>query len=67
MGDAGDNVGNSSHKDISTPIPSLAEEEAILKKKYGGLMPKKPPLISKVSFMHMGIWDQVSEENDIFL
>ncbi|CAK9857943.1 unnamed protein product [Sphagnum jensenii] len=27
--------------------PSLAEEEAILKKKYGGLMPKKPPLISK--------------------
>ncbi|CAK9233879.1 unnamed protein product [Sphagnum troendelagicum] len=47
MGDAGDNVGNSSHKDISTPIPSLAEEEAILKKKYGGLMPKKPPLISK--------------------
>jgi hypothetical protein len=47
MGDAGDIVGNSSHKDISTPIPSLAEEEAILKKKYGGLMPKKPPLISK--------------------
>jgi hypothetical protein len=26
MGDAGDNVGNPSHKDISTPIPSLAEE-----------------------------------------
>jgi hypothetical protein len=43
-------VGDSNHKDIiSTPAaaPSLAEEEAILKKKYGGLMPKKPPLISK--------------------
>jgi hypothetical protein len=47
-------VGDSNHKDIiSTPAaaPSLAEEEAILKKKYGGLMPKKPPLISKVSSM----------------
>jgi hypothetical protein len=41
MGDQADN------KHVQAPIPSLAEEEAIMKKKYGGLMPKKPPLISK--------------------
>jgi hypothetical protein len=42
MGDQADNI-----KHVQAPIPSLAEEEAIMKKKYGGLMPKKPPLISK--------------------
>jgi hypothetical protein len=49
MGDQGDNmdVEESGHKVVDAPVPSLAEEEAILKKKYGGLMPKKPPLISK--------------------
>ncbi|XP_021283180.1 uncharacterized protein LOC110415783 [Herrania umbratica] len=28
-------------------MPSSQEEEAVIKKKYGGIMPKKPPLISK--------------------
>ncbi|KAK1285926.1 Uncharacterized protein QJS10_CPB20g01401 [Acorus calamus] len=41
MGDQVDdqNVGNS--------VPSYREEEEVMKKKYGGLLPKKPPLISK--------------------
>ncbi|KAK1262696.1 hypothetical protein QJS04_geneDACA018414 [Acorus gramineus] len=41
MGDQVDdqNVGNS--------VPSYQEEEEVMKKKYGGLLPKKPPLISK--------------------
>ncbi|XP_060673498.1 uncharacterized protein LOC132803839 [Ziziphus jujuba] len=29
------------------PMPSSQEEEAAIKKKYGGIVPKKPPLISK--------------------
>ncbi|KAJ9554299.1 hypothetical protein OSB04_018344 [Centaurea solstitialis] len=29
------------------PMPSKAQEEAVIKKKYGGLLPKKNPLISK--------------------
>ncbi|XP_019172233.1 PREDICTED: ribosome biogenesis protein erb1-like [Ipomoea nil] len=29
------------------PMPSPQEEEETMKKKYGGIMPKKPPLISK--------------------
>uniref|UniRef100_A0A7C9DGX7 Endosulphine n=1 Tax=Opuntia streptacantha TaxID=393608 RepID=A0A7C9DGX7_OPUST len=33
--------------DGEKPTPSPEEEEAIVKKKYGGIMPKKPPLISK--------------------
>ncbi|KAK6920246.1 Endosulphine, partial [Dillenia turbinata] len=28
-------------------MPPSQEEEAAIKKKYGGIMPKKPPLISK--------------------
>ncbi|KAL3729708.1 hypothetical protein ACJRO7_026790 [Eucalyptus globulus] len=28
-------------------VPSPEEEEEIIKKRYGGLLPKKPPLISK--------------------
>ncbi|KAJ0674248.1 putative endosulphine [Helianthus annuus] len=30
------------------PMPSKEQEEAVIKKKYGGLLPKKNPLISKV-------------------
>ncbi|OWM70194.1 uncharacterized protein LOC116197757 isoform X4 [Punica granatum] len=33
--------------DCDKPMPSPQEEEAAVKKKYGGIMPKKPPLISK--------------------
>ncbi|PKI74594.1 hypothetical protein CRG98_004921 [Punica granatum] len=29
------------------PLPSVQDEEAAVKKKYGGIVPKKPPLISK--------------------
>ncbi|CAJ1932029.1 unnamed protein product [Sphenostylis stenocarpa] len=29
------------------PMPSSQEEEQAIKKKYGGMLPKKPPLISK--------------------
>ncbi|XP_025887812.1 uncharacterized protein [Solanum lycopersicum] len=29
--------------------PSTQQEEEVVKKKYGGMIPKKPPLISKVS------------------
>ncbi|MED6114002.1 hypothetical protein PIB30_076035 [Stylosanthes scabra] len=29
------------------PMPSPQQEEEVIKKKYGGLIPKKPPLISK--------------------
>ncbi|XP_024994406.1 uncharacterized protein LOC112527821 isoform X3 [Cynara cardunculus var. scolymus] len=30
-----------------SPMPSPAQEEAVIKKKYGGLLPRKTPLISK--------------------
>ncbi|XP_027361621.1 uncharacterized protein LOC113869489 [Abrus precatorius] len=29
------------------PMPSSQQEEEVIKKKYGGMLPKKPPLISK--------------------
>jgi len=29
-------------------MPSAQQQEEAIKKKFGGLMPKKPPLISKV-------------------
>nr|KAJ0214239.1 hypothetical protein LSAT_V11C400169580 [Lactuca sativa] len=29
------------------PMPTQAQEEAVIKKKYGGLLPRKTPLISK--------------------
>uniref|UniRef100_A0A0A8YQP4 Negatively light-regulated protein n=1 Tax=Arundo donax TaxID=35708 RepID=A0A0A8YQP4_ARUDO len=29
------------------PMPSAQQQEEAIKKKFGGLMPKKPPLISK--------------------
>ncbi|XP_076941725.1 uncharacterized protein LOC143611404 [Bidens hawaiensis] len=31
----------------NNPMPSKEQEEAVIKKKYGGLLPKKNPLISK--------------------
>ncbi|KAH0892519.1 hypothetical protein HID58_054948 [Brassica napus] len=33
--------------DAEKSMPSSQQEEAAVKSKYGGLMPKKPPLISK--------------------
>ncbi|XP_062161690.1 uncharacterized protein LOC133868722 [Alnus glutinosa] len=46
--------GDSSMKDLKAldqndenPMPSPQQEEEIIKKKYGGLLPRKPPLISK--------------------
>ncbi|KAL9230086.1 hypothetical protein vseg_005478 [Gypsophila vaccaria] len=37
------------HVDADAPksMPSSAQQESTLKKKYGGIVPKKPPLISK--------------------
>ncbi|KAE9595631.1 putative endosulphine [Lupinus albus] len=35
------------HKNDGNPMPSSHQEEEVIKKKYGGLIPKKPPLISK--------------------
>lgn len=37
-----DSVTNGAH-----PMPSSDQQEETIKKKYGGLLPKKPPLISK--------------------
>ncbi|CAL0308097.1 unnamed protein product [Lupinus luteus] len=34
-------------KNDGNPMPSSHQEEEAIKKKYGGLIPKKPPLISK--------------------
>ncbi|CAI9297075.1 uncharacterized protein LOC111903120 [Lactuca sativa] len=33
--------------ETNNPMPSKEQEEAVIKKKYGGLLPKKNPLISK--------------------
>ncbi|KAF3431484.1 hypothetical protein FNV43_RR26215 [Rhamnella rubrinervis] len=38
---------NSLSKHDDNPMPSPQQEEEIIKKKYGGIVPKKPPLISK--------------------
>ncbi|OIW04773.1 hypothetical protein TanjilG_08656 [Lupinus angustifolius] len=35
------------HKNDGNSMPSSHQEEEVIKKKYGGLIPKKPPLISK--------------------
>ncbi|KAI3714288.1 hypothetical protein L1987_72885 [Smallanthus sonchifolius] len=40
-------VANQSEKPEDNPMPSPAQEEAVIKKKYGGLLPRKTPLISK--------------------
>ncbi|KAG6402670.1 hypothetical protein SASPL_134872 [Salvia splendens] len=34
-------------EDAEKSLPTAQKEEAVVKKKYGGMMPKKPPLISK--------------------
>ncbi|CAA3006276.1 ribosome biogenesis erb1-like [Olea europaea subsp. europaea] len=34
-------------EDSEKSMPSTQQEEEAVKKKYGGIMPKKPPLISK--------------------
>ncbi|ONK65159.1 uncharacterized protein A4U43_C07F34300 [Asparagus officinalis] len=44
--DVPENPENMGHNE-ENPMPSPEEEEAALKKKYGGMLPKKPPLISK--------------------
>ncbi|KAK3223011.1 hypothetical protein Dsin_010036 [Dipteronia sinensis] len=36
-----------SNKNDENVMPSTQQEEEIIKKKYGGMIPKKPPLISK--------------------
>ncbi|KAI3812033.1 hypothetical protein L1987_16734 [Smallanthus sonchifolius] len=40
-------VANQLEKPEDNPMPSPAQEEAVIKKKYGGLLPRKTPLISK--------------------
>ncbi|XVE53205.1 hypothetical protein DITRI_Ditri02bG0185400 [Diplodiscus trichospermus] len=42
----GEEVKNSDENEKNL-MPSAKEEEEVIKKKYGGLLPKKPPLISK--------------------
>ncbi|XP_051132424.1 uncharacterized protein LOC127252328 [Andrographis paniculata] len=34
-------------EDANKTLPSAEKQEEVIKKKYGGIMPKKPPLISK--------------------
>ncbi|CAN8264437.1 unnamed protein product [Cochlearia groenlandica] len=41
--------GNITNEEAEKSMPSSQQEEASVKNKYGGLMPKKPPLISKDS------------------
>ncbi|KAK4261071.1 hypothetical protein QN277_004122 [Acacia crassicarpa] len=36
-----------SDKNDEKSMPSLQQEEEVVKKKYGGILPRKPPLISK--------------------
>ena len=36
-----------SEKKEENTMPSAQQEEAVIKKKYGGMLPRKPPLISK--------------------
>ncbi|PWA69984.1 endosulphine [Artemisia annua] len=40
-------VASQVEKAEENPMPSPAQEEAVIKKKYGGLLPRKTPLISK--------------------
>ncbi|KAM7516348.1 hypothetical protein LguiA_005931 [Lonicera macranthoides] len=35
------------NEDNEKSVPSSEQEEEVIKKKYGGIVPKKPPLISK--------------------
>ncbi|XP_042417036.1 uncharacterized protein LOC122005865 isoform X1 [Zingiber officinale] len=41
--DAGENLNQTE----ANEMPSSEQEEEVIKKKYGGIVPKKPPLISK--------------------
>ncbi|XP_059655831.1 uncharacterized protein LOC132302862 [Cornus florida] len=47
--DAKTSAGDPNQLEISeeNPVPSHQQEENVIKKKYGGMLPKKPPLISK--------------------
>ncbi|XP_073024902.1 uncharacterized protein [Primulina eburnea] len=40
-------------EDADKSMPSTHPEEEAVKKKYGGIIPKKPPLISKVNLQHI--------------
>ncbi|PWA37141.1 endosulphine [Artemisia annua] len=42
-----EDVASHVEKAEENPMPSPAQEEAVIKKKYGGLLPRKTPLISK--------------------
>ncbi|XP_071694046.1 uncharacterized protein [Rutidosis leptorrhynchoides] len=44
---ASEKVPDHIEKPEDNPMPSPAQEEAVIKKKYGGLLPRKTPLISK--------------------
>ncbi|XP_009406273.2 uncharacterized protein LOC103989204 isoform X2 [Musa acuminata AAA Group] len=41
------NVDEPVKQDEENAMPSSQQEEVAIKKKYGGILPKKPPLISK--------------------
>ncbi|CAN6550512.1 unnamed protein product [Malus baccata var. baccata] len=49
LGDGDDAGGDqkASNENHGNPMPSAQQEEAAIKKKYGGILPKKTPLISK--------------------
>ncbi|CAN6727401.1 unnamed protein product [Malus baccata var. baccata] len=49
LGDGDDARGDqkASNENHGNPMPSAQQEEAAIKKKYGGILPKKTPLISK--------------------
>jgi hypothetical protein len=44
---SGEKVEETQDKEEVSEMPSRQEEEAAIKKKYGGVLPKKTPLISK--------------------
>lgn len=46
-GDVSDVKVETANQNKGTDMPSPQEEEAAIKKKYGGVLPKKSPLISK--------------------
>lgn len=47
MADSRETKKDSAVHPVDQTMPSPEQEEAAVKKKYGGIMPKKPPLISK--------------------
>ncbi|XP_020147769.2 uncharacterized protein [Aegilops tauschii subsp. strangulata] len=46
-GDVSDVKVETANQDKGNEMPSAQQEEAVIKKKYGGVLPKKSPLISK--------------------